>query len=86
MPGISRFHGIVVSMYYNEHAPPHFHASCKGHKMRVEIETGEILSGRFPSSAARLVLEWQRMHRRELMEDWCLARSRKPLKAIAPLE
>lgn len=26
MPEISRFLGIVVYMYYKDHAPPHFHA------------------------------------------------------------
>jgi hypothetical protein len=26
VPEISRFLGIVIRMYYREHAPPHFHA------------------------------------------------------------
>jgi hypothetical protein len=26
MPGISRFLGIVIAMYYRDHNPPHFHA------------------------------------------------------------
>jgi len=26
MPEISRFFGIIIRMYYNEHVPPHFHA------------------------------------------------------------
>jgi hypothetical protein len=26
MPELSRFLGIVIAMYYRDHAPPHFHA------------------------------------------------------------
>nr|VFJ68455.1 MAG: protein of unknown function (DUF4160) [Candidatus Kentron sp. FM]VFJ68735.1 MAG: protein of unknown function (DUF4160) [Candidatus Kentron sp. FM] len=27
MPEIARFLGIVISMYFDEHNPPHFHVS-----------------------------------------------------------
>jgi Domain of unknown function (DUF4160) len=30
MPIISTFFGIVIRMYYQEHAPPHFHAEYQG--------------------------------------------------------
>ncbi|WP_375502311.1 DUF4160 domain-containing protein [uncultured Nostoc sp.] len=26
MPEICRFLGIIITMYYNDHPPPHFHA------------------------------------------------------------
>jgi hypothetical protein len=26
MPRISDLYGIVIAMYWNDHAPPHFHA------------------------------------------------------------
>lgn len=26
MPEISRFYGIIIRMYYEDHNPPHFHA------------------------------------------------------------
>lgn len=86
MPEISRFLGIVIAMYYNDHAPPHFHARYGGSEIRVNIETGEILSGKFPRRAQNLVLEWFELHRAELLEDWKLAENRKPLKKIEPLE
>ena len=54
--------------------------------IRVAIENGKILSGTFPSRAQGFVLEWLALHRPELMEDWRLARQRKPLMKIAPLE
>lgn len=86
MPEISRFLGIVIAMYYNDHAPPHFHARYGGNEIRVNIDTGEILSGSFPKRAQNLVLEWLTLHRSELLEDWQLAQERKLLNKIEPLE
>ena len=86
MPEISRFLGIVIAMYYNDHAPPHFHAHYGDSEIRVEINTGEVMSGVFPTRARKLVLEWLDMHRDELLEDWKLAELRKPLNKIEPLE
>jgi hypothetical protein len=86
MPEISRFLGIVIAMYYNDHAPPHFHARYGDREIRVAIESGNILSGAFPKRAQQLVLEWLDLHRDELMQDWELAEQRKPLRKIEPLE
>lgn len=86
MPEISRFLGIVIAMFYNDHGPAHFHARYGTLEIRVNIETGEIMSGSFPKRAQTLVLEWLALHRSELMLDWQLAEQRKPLNRIAPLE
>ena len=40
MPEISRFLGIVIRMYYRDHAPPHFHATYGDYDITVDIETG----------------------------------------------
>ncbi len=69
MPEISRFFGIVIVMYYNDHAPPHFHARYGGSEMRVNIESGEIMSGSLPQAARKHVVEWLDLPRAELMED-----------------
>jgi len=86
MPEISRFLGIIIAMYYNDHAPPHFHAKYGGREMKVSIETGEVIEGAFPRRASRLVLEWWELHKAELAEDWALAEARRPLNRIEPLE
>jgi len=72
-------------MYYNDHAPPHFHARCSGHEIRVSIDSGEIMSGSFPQGAREHVRAWLNLHRAELVEDWKLAEERKALKKIDPL-
>ncbi len=86
MPEISRFLGIVIAMYYNDHGPAHFHARYGDRVVRIAIEDGRILSGEFPRRARCLVLEWLELHREELREDWLLAKQRKPLMKITPLE
>lgn len=86
MPEISRFLGIVIGMFYNDHRPPHFHARYGEAEIRVNIATGEIMSGAVPPRVKALVLEWLVLHRAELTRDWELAAQRMPLKKIAPLE
>ena len=86
MPEISRFLGVIIAMYYNDHSPPHFHARYGDAEIRVDIETGEVLSGQFPRRAQAFVMEWLALQRDELRHDWRLAEQRKPLKKIAPLE
>ena len=86
MPEISRFFGIVIAMYYNDHAPPHFHARYGSSEIRVNILSGDIMSGSFPPRAQQLVMEWLAAHRAELLEDWQLAQARQPLNRIEPLE
>lgn len=37
MPEISLFYGIRVTMYYDDHNPPHFHAEYNDKKAVIEI-------------------------------------------------
>ncbi len=86
MPEISRFFGIVITMYYNDHAPPHFHVRYASQKAIMAIETLTLLHGRLSPRVLGLVTEWSVMRQAELLEDWELAREQVPLKRIEPLE
>ncbi|MGB5452023.1 MAG: DUF4160 domain-containing protein [Sedimenticolaceae bacterium] len=86
MPEISRFLGIIIAMYYNDHAPPHFHAKYGDFEAVIAIDKGEIVDGHLPPRVLGLVQEWREHHKIELAEDWKLARERKALKRIEPLE
>jgi hypothetical protein len=86
MPEISRFFGVIIAMYYNDHEPPHFHARYGEHKAVLVLETLRVLDGALPSRVLGLVLEWAATHREELLADWERARSKEPLLPIAPLE
>lgn len=86
MPEISRFFGIVIRMFYDDHSPPHFHARYGGHQAVIGVPDLVVLKGSLPPRALGLVMEWASQHRGELVENWALAREQAPLKAIAPLE
>jgi hypothetical protein len=85
MPRISEFYGIVISRYHEDHLPPHFHADHAGVGATFSID-GRLLWGAIHPRAARLVREWARLHRRELLENWFRARNRLELVGIEPLE
>ena len=86
MPEISRFFGIVIRMYYNDHAPPHPHAEYQGEKALLDL-SGNMLRGRIGSrTAIRLVREWIDAHVTELEVDWNLARAGRDLRPIEPLK
>lgn len=73
-------------MYYDEHAPPHFHAYYGEHAAQVAIDTLEVLEGRLPRRALTLVVEWALAHRPELRANWERAERHEALSAIEPLE
>ena len=85
MPEVSRFFGIIIAMYYNDHVPPHFHARYGGERAIIGIESLGLLEGRLSPRVLGLVIEWASAHRSELLEDWRLARAQAPLKPIEPL-
>lgn len=85
MPTISSFYGILIQMYWNDHAPPHFHVRYSGYKATVGIQEVAVLTGDLPRTAERLVLEWAAEHQAELMEDWSLCQSMQQPLQIEPL-
>jgi len=85
MPEISRFYGIVITMYYVDHARPHFHARFGEHAISLEID-GDGLSGSFPPHRLPLLFEWRDAHRKELLTNWERLQQRQAPNAIAPLE
>ncbi|MEA2344636.1 MAG: hypothetical protein QOF63_2805 [Thermoanaerobaculia bacterium] len=85
MPEISRFFGIVIAMYHDEHLPAHFHARYAGKEIQVGIADGRV-RGSFHPRALGLVLEWWSLHQRELAENWNLVNDGKEPQKIEPLE
>ena len=86
MPEICRFLGIIITMNYNDHAPPHFPARYGSEQAIIEIATLQLLGGRLSPRVMGLVAEWALRHRNELLDNWRLARESAPLNRIAPLE
>jgi len=70
MPTISTFFGISVHMFFSEHPPPHLHATYQRRRTIVAIKSGAVLHGSLPPGALRILREWTRRHRDELLENW----------------
>lgn len=85
MPEISRFYGIVIKMFHNDHQPPHFHAEHGDDQIVVAIESLAIVAGRLNPRATGLVMEWASLHQDELRRNWQQSRNFEPLDSIDPL-
>jgi len=85
MPEISRFYGIVIYMFFNDHNPPHFHVNYQGYDAIIEIENGTV-TGQIPRRALKMIYEWLDLHKDELMNNWEKMTLRKPLSKIEPLD
>ena len=85
MPVISRFFGVVIAMYWRDHAPPHFHVKYGDDEVTIDIQTGEV-TGTISKRALAMVDEWRLLHQEELLANWERAAARQPLERIDPLE
>ena len=86
MPEVSRFFGISIRMYFDDHSPPHFHAIYGDAEAEVGIDPVALLRGRFPRRALGMVMEWAAMHQQELLNNWDRLRNDEAPRRIDPLE
>jgi hypothetical protein len=85
MPEVSRFYGIVIRIFYDDHNPPHFHAEYGEYEILININSLAILSGALPARALGMVTEWASLHQRELLAAWERASRLQPPGKIEPL-
>lgn len=85
MPVVSRFFGIIIRMFYDEHNPPHLHAEYSGKKAVFDFDGNTIVGNLGSRTATKLVREWIDLHISELEEDWTLARQSQEINKIEPL-
>lgn len=86
MPEISRFFGIVIRMYFDDHNPPHFHARYGDDEAVIGIHSLGILHGKLPPRIMGMVSEWAALHQKELLANWQKAVNLEPLEKIEPLQ
>ena len=86
MPTISRFFGITVMIYNNDHPPPHIHVRYGEANACVRIDNGKRLNGKFPRKQLALVTEWVNSNRALLIETWNLALAHETVTQIEPLK
>ena len=86
MPEISRFFGIIIAMFFDDHNPPHFHARYGNDNAVIKITDLTVLEGYLQPRALGLVMEWAAIHKDELLNDWESAKNKKPLFPVEPLK
>lgn len=86
MPELSRFFGIVIKMFSDDHNPPHFHAFYGEHEVLIDINHLAVFAGSFPPRVLGLVIEWATLHQAELHDDWTRAKKLQSLEQIDPLQ
>ena len=84
MPTLSLFYGIIISMNYRDHNPPHIHAEYQGKKALIGLD-GEVMEGALPKTKLRMVQVWVDIHREDLEANWELAQKKAQLFKIDPL-
>ncbi|MBR1792536.1 MAG: DUF4160 domain-containing protein [Bacteroidales bacterium] len=85
MPEISRFYGIIIYMYVDDHNPPHFHVWYNDYKAIIHIKDG-CVKGVLPRRVLTLVYEWLDLHKEELLENWNNLQNDKPAFVVEPLD
>ncbi len=86
MPTISAFYGLLIQMFFNDHAPPHFHVKYGEYKAVIDIKRLVLIDGDLPRRALNLVLDWAQLHQVELLENWRLCENMQHPRPIVPLE
>ena len=85
MPTLSMFYGIIIQMFWNEHNPPHFHATYGDFKAIFDFD-GNLKEGKMPGNQQKLIAAWTILHHDELLANWQLSEQQHELVRIAPLQ
>jgi hypothetical protein len=85
MPELSRFLGMVVSIYFDDHNPPHFHVGYNEEEALISINDLSLLKGNLPPRVLGLAMEWARLHQAELLENWSMVKESGKYFKIDPL-
>jgi len=80
------FYGIIISMFYDDHDPPHFHAKYAEFKGIIDIQLLNMIKGNLPRRALELILDWAELHQAELLTDWDLCKQKQMPHNIEPLK
>lgn len=86
MPELSRFYGISILMYFNDHPPPHFHVVYDEHRAVISVQDLRMTEGALPRRFVALVLEWPMQHRQALQDAWDRLATSGERTRIPPLE
>ena len=69
MPEICRFFGIIVSLYWKDHNPPHIHFSYGDYECSISV-LDRVVDGQAPVKVIAKVNEWIDLHEAEILTLW----------------
>lgn len=73
MPVFEFLDGIKISIFMNDHVPPHIHASIGEYESLVDIKNISVIVGNLPKKHLRKVLLFVKNNQMELLEEfYCL--------------
>jgi len=76
---------MVISIYFDDHNPPHFHVGYNDNEALISINDFAVLKGNLPPRVMGLAMEWARLHQTELLENWNLVQDSGKFYKIDPL-
>jgi len=85
MPELSRFLGISILMYFDDHNPPHFHVKYNEYRALISILELKVIEGLLPARILGLVIEWAELHKDELIKNWDMVKNTGKFIKIDPL-
>ena len=77
--------GMVISIYFDDHNPPHFHVEYNDNEALISIKDLSVIKGNLPARVMGLAIEWARLHQTELLENWNMVKDSGKYYKIAPL-
>lgn len=86
MPQICYFYGITIYIQFLDHNPPNIHCVYQGLKAIYSISSGQLLAGKMPNKADKLIREWVKIRNKDLIKVWELASSGQQIFPLMPLE
>jgi hypothetical protein len=70
----------LITVYANDHLPPHFHIVHPDFEALIEIETFATYAGALKGSAGRAALNWCRSNVQEIKAEWNRVNPRFPIR------
>ena len=85
MPEICRFFGIIISLYWRDHNPPHIHIEYGEYQCSMSI-SDRVVNGQIPLKIVTKVNEWMNLHEDEILALWYKAQRGEKLNRTDPLK
>ncbi len=85
MPEICRFYGIILSLYWRDHNPPHVHFSYGDFECNISV-IDRVVDGKAPAKVIIKVNQWIDLHEDEILSMWEKARRGEKIGKIEPLK